>query len=156
MLKKTYTEDNDGVQMIMKIYECDICGKNIHESHGCLSSEKNVHICDYCAIAYVENLVSYNYYMIFWLKEMEQKYFAHHRKKRKSLPSKVRKEILLKYKFTCQTCGNKERLEIDHIKPFSKGGTDDYWNLTVLCKTCNIKKGNKIINKNPNGKKQNH
>lgn len=32
-------------------------------------------------------------------------------------------------------------LSIDHIKPKSKGGTNDRENLCVLCTTCNTEKG---------------
>ena len=34
------------------------------------------------------------------------------------------------------------KLEADHIKPWSKGGTTTVDNLQLLCKTCNIKKSN--------------
>ena len=35
-------------------------------------------------------------------------------------------------------------LEVDHIKPRSKRGTDNPANLQLLCPTCNRKKSNKI------------
>lgn len=42
----------------------------------------------------------------------------------------------------CCYC-NKEgsRLEIEHIRPKSKGGSDSWQNLTLACRECNIKKG---------------
>ncbi len=52
--------------------------------------------------------------------------------------------------FTCQYCGwsgdNFEKwyiasLCIDHVKPQSKGGTDDDSNLVVSCHACNLYKG---------------
>jgi 5-methylcytosine-specific restriction endonuclease McrA len=36
-------------------------------------------------------------------------------------------------------------LEIDHIHPVSKGGTNDLSNLQVLCRDCNAGKGNEIL-----------
>lgn len=33
---------------------------------------------------------------------------------------------------------------IDHIVPFSKGGKNKKENLRVICRHCNLKKGNKI------------
>lgn len=39
--------------------------------------------------------------------------------------------------FTCQRCGARRRLSIDHIIPRSKGGTDDLANLQTLCSPCN-------------------
>lgn len=43
----------------------------------------------------------------------------------------------------CEQCGCNEDLTIDHIKPRSKGGSDDPSNLRTLCRMCNSKKGNR-------------
>jgi len=46
----------------------------------------------------------------------------------------------------CALCGatkNLRPLDIDHIRPSSRGGTDDVWNLQVLCSKCNRSKGNR-------------
>jgi hypothetical protein len=42
----------------------------------------------------------------------------------------------------CVICSSQERLQFDHIFPKSKGGNDESENLRVLCRTCNIKRGN--------------
>lgn len=44
----------------------------------------------------------------------------------------------------CVKCGSNEKLEFDHIIPFSKGGANTYRNLQLLCESCNRKKSNKI------------
>ena len=44
---------------------------------------------------------------------------------------------------TCQYCGEKENLTIDHILPSSRGGIDSWENLVCCCTSCNTKKGNK-------------
>ena len=59
--------------------------------------------------------------------------------------------IYERYKFTCQYCGldaskNFEtwwhaNLNIDHIQPKSRGGTNDETNLVVACRACNLYKG---------------
>ena len=44
----------------------------------------------------------------------------------------------------CNGCGAKlpiRLLTVDHIKPFSKGGTDKPSNLQLLCSSCNSTKG---------------
>ena len=53
---------------------------------------------------------------------------------------------ILKRDRVCQLCGNTkndERLEVDHIVPRSKGGTNDPSNLQVLCAPCNRGKSNR-------------
>lgn len=52
-------------------------------------------------------------------------------------------KVFKRDKYTCKHCGSQENLSIDHIKPVTKGGTDDIENLQTLCKRCNSKKGNK-------------
>lgn len=44
----------------------------------------------------------------------------------------------------CRECGSNERLEFDHIIPFSKGGSNTYRNIQLLCEPCNRTKSNKI------------
>ena len=62
-------------------------------------------------------------------------------KRRKYIPAYIRKKILsIGY---CQRCGATDNLTIDHIKPFSKNGSDDEKNLQCLCKNCNCKKSAK-------------
>jgi 5-methylcytosine-specific restriction endonuclease McrA len=34
---------------------------------------------------------------------------------------------------------------IDHIKPIAKGGTDDWWNLQLAHKHCNVGKGSRYL-----------
>lgn len=64
---------------------------------------------------------------------------------RKTLSKKIRFEVLKRDKFTCQYCGKSAPdvvLEIDHIKPVSKGGKNDIMNLVTSCKDCNRGKSN--------------
>ena len=53
---------------------------------------------------------------------------------------------ILKRDRVCQLCGatrEQARLEVDHIVPRSKGGTNDPDNLQVLCARCNRGKSNR-------------
>lgn len=46
--------------------------------------------------------------------------------------------------YTCVKCGKKLRwkdVDVDHIQPKSKGGSNDAYNLQVMCKHCNRSKG---------------
>ena len=56
----------------------------------------------------------------------------------------IREYLLEKWKRKCAYCGKMNiPLEIEHIVPKSRGGTDRVSNLTISCHECNQKKGNK-------------
>lgn len=45
--------------------------------------------------------------------------------------------------YRCNCCGGmfrKKDIDIDHIIPQNRGGTDELWNLQALCKHCNRQK----------------
>lgn len=44
---------------------------------------------------------------------------------------------------TCQYCGTKSDLTLDHVLPRSRGGEDSWENLVTACNHCNVKKGNR-------------
>lgn len=41
----------------------------------------------------------------------------------------------------CLHCGSMQDLTLDHIIPWSQGGSDSPTNLQTLCRSCNAKKG---------------
>jgi len=68
--------------------------------------------------------------------------------KRKPISQKLRFEVFKRDSFTCHWCGRSAPnvvLEVDHIEPISKGGTDDIFNLITSCKECNQGKGARKI-----------
>ena len=46
---------------------------------------------------------------------------------------------------TCQYCGSKKNLTIDHVIPRSKGGKNTWVNMVTCCSRCNTYKGNKTL-----------
>ena len=59
---------------------------------------------------------------------------------RVSIPKSVRFEVFKRDKFKCQYCGDEAPnviLEIDHVIPVSRGGTNDIFNLVTSCRDCN-------------------
>ena len=77
--------------------------------------------------------------------------------RRKPLPKSIRFEVFKRDKFTCQYCGASAPdtiLEVDHVKPVSKGGTNDILNLVTACRNCNRGKTNRELSDNTSVKIQ--
>lgn len=53
----------------------------------------------------------------------------------------IRNKIIARDGDSCLCCGSKEKLELDHVKPLSRGGSNDEDNFQILCSHCNKKKG---------------
>lgn len=65
--------------------------------------------------------------------------------KKESIPSDVRWAVWERDNFTCQRCGSRRNLTVDHIYPESKGGQLTMKNAQTLCRKCNASKGVKIV-----------
>ncbi len=69
--------------------------------------------------------------------------FAHRRKSSGYISGTIRYEVLKRAKFRCELCGisaEEKALEVDHIIPRNKCGSDDLSNLQALCYSCNAMK----------------
>lgn len=69
-----------------------------------------------------------------------------------ALRLKVRNAIFERDNYMCVYCKENfdtDQLHIDHIRPKSKGGTDDITNLATACAGCNLSKGSKILSDPP-------
>ncbi len=59
---------------------------------------------------------------------------------------RISKAVFKRDNYTCQYCGKVGgKLEVDHIFPFSKGGSDSLENLTTSCQKCNRQKRDKSV-----------
>lgn len=56
-------------------------------------------------------------------------------------PAASRREVLRRDQHTCQYCGSRRQLTLDHVLPRSLGGQDTWDNLVAACATCNSHKG---------------
>lgn len=52
----------------------------------------------------------------------------------------IRRGVLERNGYRCKHCGKAARLEVDHVKPVNRGGTDEPGNLQALCRGCHIRK----------------
>lgn len=63
---------------------------------------------------------------------------------RRPIPLRVRAMVLQRDGNACLHCGTTESLTMDHIYPWSLGGSDDATNLQALCGPCNNRKGTAV------------
>jgi hypothetical protein len=66
------------------------------------------------------------------------------RKSREPISEEVRFAVWRRDGGKCIQCGNKEKLEFDHIIPISRGGSNTERNIQLLCEKCNREKSAKI------------
>ena len=62
---------------------------------------------------------------------------------RKMSPA-LRAHVFKRDGFTCRECDSPNDLQVDHIYPWSRGGTHDLANLQTLCGPCNRRKGARV------------
>ena len=60
------------------------------------------------------------------------------------IPDRVKREVWARDGGRCVKCGATEYLEFDHIIPFSKGGANTTNNIQLLCRKCNLLKGDRL------------
>lgn len=74
-----------------------------------------------------------------------------------ALSKRLRFEIFKRDHFTCLYCGRKPTeviLNVDHLTPVSKGGTNDQHNLVTSCHDCNSGKSDVPLSEVPHGHQQ--
>lgn len=63
------------------------------------------------------------------------------------IPAVVREYVFRRDNYRCRACGcshNETALQVDHIIPLARGGSNDMSNLQTLCQSCNGSKGAKF------------
>jgi 5-methylcytosine-specific restriction endonuclease McrA len=56
----------------------------------------------------------------------------------------TRRAVFARDNWTCQYCGSRSNLTVDHVVPRSKGGTSNWENIVASCAPCNRRKGNSL------------
>src|SRR4051794_730131 len=55
-----------------------------------------------------------------------------------------RRAVFARDSWTCQYCGSRSNLTVDHVIPRSKGGGADWDNIVACCAPCNRRKGDHL------------
>lgn len=67
-------------------------------------------------------------------------------RKRNAVSDTVKQHVIKRDRSTCVYCGRTvygNNLHLDHVIPWSRGGSDEADNLVVACAKCNLEKGDK-------------
>ena len=56
----------------------------------------------------------------------------------------TRRAVFARDSWTCQYCGSRSNLTVDHVIPRSKGGTSSWDNIVASCAPCNRRKGDRL------------
>ncbi len=112
---------------------CDNCEKLIDGQMHLHWAVKDFDLCSVCLMELYEKVFESN--------SIRKK--ANDTFRKVSIPKEFRWKIWQRDDFTCQYCGARDDLSIDHIFPESKGGKLIDSNLVTACKTCNSRKNNR-------------
>jgi 5-methylcytosine-specific restriction endonuclease McrA len=56
----------------------------------------------------------------------------------------TRRAVFARDEWTCQYCGSRANLTVDHVVPKSKGGSSTWENIVASCAPCNRRKGDSL------------
>ena len=56
----------------------------------------------------------------------------------------TRRAVFARDRWTCQYCGSRSNLTVDHVVPRSKGGESAWENIVASCAPCNRRKGDNL------------
>ena len=56
----------------------------------------------------------------------------------------TRRAVFARDSWTCQYCGSRSNLTVDHVIPRSKGGNSSWENIVASCAPCNRRKGDRL------------
>ena len=56
----------------------------------------------------------------------------------------TRRAVFARDDWTCQYCGSRSNLTVDHVIPRSKGGSSAWENIVASCAPCNRRKGDRM------------
>lgn len=107
-----------------------------------------------CAATYINRFGSWNNALLEFIKSengtVQESKLNFSKNKREKVNLSTRYNILKRDNYRCAVCGSSpsnntcKRLEIDHIKPVSRDGSNISSNLRTLCEKCNSGKHDKM------------
>lgn len=78
------------------------------------------------------------------LQQKSKRSFKHGEHSR-AISQGLKTAVWQRAKGKCENCGSDFCLEIDHAIPYARGGTNDLWNLRLLCHNCNQREQREVF-----------
>lgn len=117
-------------------HQCALCGEFSLESHAGRTGD---HICADCCETFWESWEYARSGEYPWSRTQSVKASS-----RASIPPALRRAIFERDGYRCRYCGGYHGgLVLEHVMPWSRGGTDTADNLVTACVPCNQKKSNR-------------
>jgi hypothetical protein len=116
---------------IVLLHRCDECSELIDGGPYFYWSDKDFSICLNCIEALAKKVVP----------TMPESQKSHNKKA--VIPSSFKWNVFERDNFTCQYCGTRRNLSIDHIIPEAAGGSLELNNAVTACNACNTAKGSR-------------
>ena len=141
-----WNEDENSIWKTNVKPKCDLCGKKSEKVFEiCIDEdiENSIRACfseRQCWNKCLKKIYQLTNEDFVWVRLIEFQKTKKSFQKRIPVGLAKRYKILKRDRFQCVLCGNsgeKARLEIDHIIPESRDGSDDEENLQTLCFMCN-------------------
>lgn len=120
---------------------CLMCGTESTDAIEYTLIHSEAQVCAYCAniVANVYSKKHSDQYLT-WPNEP----FRDDLRPRKRITATVRKQVMERDKYRCVKCESHIDLQLDHIYPHIRGGSDEPDNLQTLCGPCNRIKKDRI------------
>ena len=147
--RNDYLTSSDMLRWFLSWREYEIMRKKTHKKYPSREEielfKKEVGFYGKCPDCSAVLIVKHSCELCGWrFKEEPREEEKEELKRSRTIPKHVQREVWRRDMGRCAECGSKERLEFDHIIPFSKGGSNTARNIQLLCEDCNRKKSNQI------------
>ncbi len=110
-----------------------------------LSEQEMVEVLDRLEAAGEITVVPYHGYLKIAIRCVPPEVCLGVSKPKKRFISRAVRRVVMERDGSCRHCGTTENLCLDHIYPESLGGETTVENLQVLCRSCNSKKGVRVL-----------
>jgi HNH endonuclease len=123
---------------------CRMCGTKSLDCLQYADIHDQAQVCGRCAGIVANSFAKVHSGNYLTWDEEESNFSVGHYRPRKKISASIRKQIMERDKYRCVKCASHIDLQLDHIYPHIRGGSDNPDNLQTLCAPCNRLKKDKV------------